>query len=135
MIGRAIRAVGWAALFGAMVVVAVPSRASTCFDRAGITDYDPALIKAIQLRLRDRNLYTGAIDGKVGSGTRAALARFTGSSPRSDFHLGSDMVKRIFGLEYSGIYYSEDQDVLLAKLGLEPDPNYRNPCQVHVVKE
>lgn len=133
--------IGWwrtrtgAAIAGLLVAIAAPVAAETCFDKAVITDYDPGLIRAIQQRLRDRKLYSGPIDGKVGPATRSGLARLTGDSPRSDFHLGSDMVERIFGLEASGIYYPEDQDALITKLGASSDPNYRNKCKVHVSEE
>ncbi|MEG3164467.1 hypothetical protein U1701_07670 [Sphingomonas sp. PB2P19] len=120
---------------GGMIAITTPAAASTCFDKAVITDYDPGLIRAIQQRLRDRNLYGGAIDGKVGPATRRGLAQLTGNPLRSDFHLGSDMVERIFGLEASGIYYPEDQDALIAKLGASSDANYRNKCRVHVSDE
>lgn len=123
------------AALGTMIVMTTPAAASTCFDKAVITDYDPGLIRAIQQRLRERNLYSGTVDGKVGPATRRGLARLTGNPPQSDFHLGPDMVERIFGLEASGIYYPEDQDALIAKLGASSDPNYRNKCKVHVSEE
>ncbi|WHU03467.1 peptidoglycan-binding domain-containing protein [Sphingomonas sp. NIBR02145] len=111
------------------------AKAETCWDRASLADYDPVLIKAIQQRLRDQNLYAGSIDGKAGPTTRAALARLTGLSPQSEFRLGSDLVHKVFGPNFTGIYHDEDQDALIEQLGLKPDPSYRNPCKVHVVEE
>lgn len=113
--------------------VAAPASASTCFDRVTISAYDPALIRAIQKRLHERGLYSGPADGRAGRTTRVALARLTGWSVKSDFRLGSDLVEKIFGQGYGGIYWPEDQDQLLEKLRLTPDPKYKNPCRVHDV--
>lgn len=123
------------ALFGAIGPLA-PAHASTCFDKAQLKDYDPALIRAIQQKLLDRKLFSGPISGKVDRPTLVGLSRLTGWPVNSEFRLWSELVQTIFGPNYHGIYEPEDQDRLIEDLGLTPDPGYRNPClHVKVVGE
>ncbi len=119
---------------GAIAASDGPANAATCFDKVVISQYNPALIRAIQQRLQARGLYAGEIDGRAGPATRSALARLTGWSPKSDFRLGVDLVEQIFGPGYGGIYHSEDQDDLMKKLGVTPDPGYRSPCDGNEVR-
>ncbi|HKC03127.1 MAG TPA: peptidoglycan-binding protein [Sphingomicrobium sp.] len=126
---RLIARIALAGAFLATPLASVSADSETCFERARLQDYDPALIRAMQSRLHERGLYSGPIDGKSGPGTRQALARLTGLPPRSEFRLETELVQQIFGPNHPGIYYASDQDQLMRELGVTPDPRYRNPCR------
>lgn len=94
-------------------------------DYASLHDYNSALRKAIQARLREQKLYRGAIDGRMGPGTRAALAKLTGEPARSGFLLDDDLVEKLFGLEGHGVYTPEDEIRLLQALKIEAGSRYK----------
>lgn len=92
-----------------------------------IADYNMATRRAVQSALVCKGLYDGEIDGKIGPGTREALARLTGASVQSDFRLSSELVEKIFGLKDYGLDSLDDEARLLKALGREPISRYGVP--------
>lgn len=104
--------------------------AHDCQDKIGLKDWNPALGKAIQARLKARGYYRGPIDGKLGPKSRAAMDAFrTERGMVADHRLHADFMKELLGVEME-LDDWQDQFALLAELGIpreaSPTPN---PCQ------
>ena len=88
----------------------------------GLGHYQPEIQKAVQQALHDKRYYAGAIDGRVGPKTRAAVLKFRAANHirahgDAAFVLDAPLVKALFGLPDSGIHSWRDEGCLLSKLG------------------
>jgi hypothetical protein len=117
-------------LFGLVLVtvsatVCPVAQAGVREDYMAITDYNLAVRKAVQERLKSRGLYEGPVDGIIGPKTRAGLSRLTRLPPTDRYHLGHDLVKAIFGLDGYGIYnLASDEARLLEAVGTQAESRY-----------